>query len=152
MKQIILVTHIDQIFKGFLCEDLVIEAASLEFAAGGNNPCAHFTDQELQRQSKLYSKYQKDNLLTPKEVDDYFKKGESKFTFEDVRADMREVSVQFIKAVHKLMKTKREKENNFQIFQVSYVLRDDGKPILTDVTSEPNLKPKHLAKFWQKCL
>ncbi len=57
MKQIILVTHIDQIFKGFLCEDLVIEAASLEFAAGGNNPCAHFTDQELQRQSKLYSKY-----------------------------------------------------------------------------------------------
>lgn len=86
-----------------------MEAASLEFAAGGSNPCAHFTDHELQRQSKLYSRYEQDNLLSVKEVADYLQKQNSKASFEDVRADMREISIEFVKAVHSLMRKQNEK-------------------------------------------
>ncbi len=44
MKQILLITQINGVFKGFLCEELIIETASLEFTPAGRNPCAHFTD------------------------------------------------------------------------------------------------------------
>ncbi len=42
-------------------------------------------------------------MLTPKELADYLLKGNPKISFSDVRADMKDISISFTKAVYSLI-------------------------------------------------
>ncbi|CAD8150476.1 unnamed protein product [Paramecium pentaurelia] len=133
----ILITSINGIVRVYFYDEVIGRTSSKEYSDNDLDPLTHFTNSQIQKESKSFSLYESGNKLSFYKLQEYFNQFKINFK-EIIIPKLKMIATNLFKSIFTQMILR---DFNFEIIGLNFILDTALKPWLIDTNLNPSFIP-----------